>query len=489
MNETWAIKEFIQDRGQNWSEWVRAIKFDVEFKAIEEERRRIAKELHDDTLPTLARLTRNLQKVELKEKTKEIVPHLLEVNEAFRNLLAELHPVDLEELGLVDAIRNLSRRYSTQTSRSIEFNEYSDSYKISEFQQLCVYRALQLIYKMFLKSKNDMLVVSYSTSSGIISISIRCLDKRVSRKNWLFDNHHFDNFEVWCNLAGAQIKTTNDGDKNYDCDLVIAIPETIKNDHNFEESLGKLTLTRLEELDKILLSIKKEWKNAFDRDCALFKQIAVEVERKKIKSEINHLVSAKLNHILRLARSSNSKQVNSMVTRYMNGVNSSINDVIANLTPHILDEVGLLASIRTLVDRFRHATLIDTIMIYNLWFDWNNIVSIDTKFEIYRIIQEALNNVEKHSKANKTKVVVSRFSNNLIFKIEDNGLGFEKGLSQISRGLQNIKERSKAIGATVKWSEAESFDRGTLVTIEIPCLEVFQSKVPIYEISNTVQLG
>jgi signal transduction histidine kinase len=111
-DECSALNALIQDRGTQWSAHARAIKFDIEFKAIEAERRRVAKDLHDEILPALARLIRSIQGLNSNsnhsdETNSQIVENLHDTVAAFRDLLGELHPVDLEELGLVPALSNL----------------------------------------------------------------------------------------------------------------------------------------------------------------------------------------------------------------------------------------------------------------------------------------------------------------------------------------------------------------------------------------------
>src|SRR5262245_11980295 len=58
-----ALNTLIQDRGTRWSNKARAIKFDVEFRSVEQERRRVANDLHDEILPSLSRLIRSVQSI------------------------------------------------------------------------------------------------------------------------------------------------------------------------------------------------------------------------------------------------------------------------------------------------------------------------------------------------------------------------------------------------------------------------------------------
>ncbi|MCC7528082.1 MAG: hypothetical protein IT342_06150 [Candidatus Melainabacteria bacterium] len=156
------------------------------------------------------------------------------------------------------------------------------------------------------------------------------------------------------------------------------------------------------------------------------------------------------------------------VSEKMQAIANSVAAVMSELHPRLLAEAGLIPSIRTLVDRFRRASLIETIIESNLPSEQLDI-SLDAKFAIYRVTQEALNNVEKHSGATHANVSVEQNGGELIICIEDNGKGFQTPRSVLSRGLKNIKERANAIGARVSWQKAPNFESGTLVKISLEC--------------------
>ncbi len=73
-----ALSLQILERTMAWSDQARAHKYETEFKLIEQERRRVAKELHDEVLPHLSRLVRTLQSkekgIEKDAETKKVPP-------------------------------------------------------------------------------------------------------------------------------------------------------------------------------------------------------------------------------------------------------------------------------------------------------------------------------------------------------------------------------------------------------------------------------
>jgi two-component system NarL family sensor kinase len=75
--------------------------------------------------------------------------------------------------------------------------------------------------------------------------------------------------------------------------------------------------------------------------------------------------------------------------------------------------------------------------------------SAEQEGELYRIAQEALNNVIKHALADLVKVQLDAASGTFKMTIEDNGVGFDLSTAEQSggQGIRNIRERSERLGA------------------------------------------
>lgn len=96
------------------------------------------------------------------------------------------------------------------------------------------------------------------------------------------------------------------------------------------------------------------------------------------------------------------------------------------------------------------------------YIDWSAISS-DAKIHVYRIIQEALQNSNKYSKAARCCVFLLKTGDKTTIRIWDNGIGFNPEKVKQGIGLKNIKERAKALNGELKISSNP--DKGT--TIEI----------------------
>jgi signal transduction histidine kinase len=87
---------------------------------------------------------------------------------------------------------------------------------------------------------------------------------------------------------------------------------------------------------------------------------------------------------------------------------------------------------------------------------------------MFRIIQEALNNVAKHSKATELYVSISQIGDNLILEIIDNGVGFEENQKKNpdSYGLIGMKERVFLLDGELTISSKKNY--GTSVKVMMP---------------------
>jgi signal transduction histidine kinase len=75
----------------------------------------------------------------------------------------------------------------------------------------------------------------------------------------------------------------------------------------------------------------------------------------------------------------------------------------------------------------------------------------DVKLALYRITQEALNNIAKHARATRADITLKNETGNIELVITDNGRGFDPGsVPPTSLGLSIMRERANAIGAELK---------------------------------------
>ena len=99
-------------------------------------------------------------------------------------------------------------------------------------------------------------------------------------------------------------------------------------------------------------------------------------------------------------------------------------------------------------------------------------LSRETETHLYRITQEALNNIAKHAFANHVSVLLESREQNLILIIEDDGRGFDPAKLGKPResgrglGLLGMQERASLIGGDVEIESAP--DNGTTIYVRVP---------------------
>ncbi|WBX77776.1 ATP-binding protein [Tenacibaculum ovolyticum] len=89
-----------------------------------------------------------------------------------------------------------------------------------------------------------------------------------------------------------------------------------------------------------------------------------------------------------------------------------------------------------------------------------------TKANIYRIIQEALQNILKHAKAEKVTLAFSKDDQHIIIELKDNGVGFNSKKGKKGIGIKNIKSRVKKLNGSVEF--LSELSKGTSLIIKIP---------------------
>lgn len=134
-----------------------------------------------------------------------------------------------------------------------------------------------------------------------------------------------------------------------------------------------------------------------------------------------------------------------------------------NIMPNSLLRNSLADAVRAFISKIDQ----DAIKI-NLYTEGlNERINEDVEVMLYRVIQEAINNVIKHAQADTLDMTLIKEGNELTATIEDNGKGFDVGKTKDGGvGLKSIKSRVEYLKGTVEWDS--KVGRGTAVAIHIP---------------------
>ncbi|HZI54594.1 MAG TPA: PAS domain S-box protein, partial [Chitinophagaceae bacterium] len=143
----------------------------------------------------------------------------------------------------------------------------------------------------------------------------------------------------------------------------------------------------------------------------------------------------------------------------------SVRRIASELRPSLLDDLGLYAAMEWHLEEFERRSGITK----ELVIPETELELPDTlKIGIFRIFQESLTNVARHSGAKNVSVSLLQKDNQLILTIRDNGIGFEEEpmTTQKTLGLLGMKERSTMMGGQYKITSVKG--EGTTVTVIVP---------------------
>ncbi|MEO5983900.1 MAG: sensor histidine kinase, partial [Ferruginibacter sp.] len=226
--------------------------------------------------------------------------------------------------------------------------------------------------------------------------------------------------------------------------------------------------------DKIIAEEKLKTSHAELRELAVHLQNIRESERTHMAREIHDELGQQLTGLKMDISWMNKKipiedkEVKEKMKETLKLIDGTVNTVrrlATQLRPSILDDLGVVAAMEWQSEEFQKRSQIDT--------EFKSEVSAvqippELATGLFRIYQESLTNILRHSNATKVKASLTIQNEQLIFTIHDNGVGFNTGEINIKKthGLLGMNERTKIMGGSYKISSSPG--NGTLVSISVP---------------------
>ncbi|MCL4503986.1 MAG: PAS domain S-box protein, partial [Deltaproteobacteria bacterium] len=154
---------------------------------------------------------------------------------------------------------------------------------------------------------------------------------------------------------------------------------------------------------------------------------------------------------------------------------TAIDDIVDNvrrfsrdLRPGVLDDLGLMAALKHLLEDFR--------ALHNIQFsldldDVGEMLSPQAQIILYRVLQESLTNIAKYAQASQVAVRIKQENGEISFSVEDNGKGFDlaqvRSLEVTKRGLglTSMEERVRMLGGTFEISSRPGI--GTRIAFKV----------------------
>lgn len=187
---------------------------------------------------------------------------------------------------------------------------------------------------------------------------------------------------------------------------------------------------------------------------------AQEQERKRISSELHdgvgqYLSSIKfsmdnIGHNCEQTDPASSSAIRKLIPIIQEAIDE-VRRLSMDLRPSMLDDLGILATLSWFCRRYQ--TVFSHIRIETHINIKEDEVPADLKTVIYRIVQEALNNVAKHAVANLVQLCLSKSDDTIELIVQDNGQGFEmakmaRGYSEAGIGFLSMRERAELSGGS-----------------------------------------
>ena len=146
-----------------------------------------------------------------------------------------------------------------------------------------------------------------------------------------------------------------------------------------------------------------------------------------------------------------------------------VRGIAHNLRPFELDRLGLVAAVASMLETVADAT---SLHVSSDLDQIDSLLSPGAETSVYRIVQEALNNVIKHAAATEARVAIKRDGSGILINIKDNGRGITakktsaNGNQSGGFGLQGIAERARILAGSYSLNSDTS--RGTEIIVRIP---------------------
>ena len=149
------------------------------------------------------------------------------------------------------------------------------------------------------------------------------------------------------------------------------------------------------------------------------------------------------------------------------------------LHPPLLDEVGLLSALSWYVEGLTKRSGIETTLdVQPTEFPR---LAAEVETAVFRIVQEALTNVFRHSEASKVWITLTQREGTIVVAVRDDGKGIGKKIAEqqpdsVGVGIGGMKQRAKEFGGELRLTNTHP---GTLVELMVPCRSVLREPAAI----------
>lgn len=271
---------------------------------------------------------------------------------------------------------------------------------------------------------------------------IKNLGKKKHKREKLFRKRNGDQF--WVDVTTILIE--NEEGPNHYLETWVDITEAKRLRENLEFYIMQITKVQEEERKRIAQELHEETLQSLAALC-LATEAIIKSEEQDPQETIQNLRE---------------------LQKKINGVIEEVRRFSYGLRPGVLDYLGLPAALETLTDELNGKNLEAHLIVTGK----EKPLTSDVEITLFRMAQEALNNVKKYSQARKVNLNMCYSNTKVKLTVDDNGHGFclPSRLSELATqgklGLLGIKERTRLYGGT--FSIQAQPEKGTQITITLP---------------------
>ncbi|MFT3702551.1 MAG: PAS domain S-box protein [Agriterribacter sp.] len=238
-----------------------------------------------------------------------------------------------------------------------------------------------------------------------------------------------------------------------------------------------IDITSRKELEKNLREFNTKLEKEVEERTILLRELTEhlntvrETERMEIAREIHDELGQQMTvlkmDVLMIKRKlpGGDNEIDEKIDEMVDMINQTINTIrriASQLRPAVLDDMGLTAAMEWQLKDMEKRFNITTLFVHN---DIPPVLSEKTKTGMFRILQESLTNVARHSNASRVEATLTYENNKLQLTVKDNGKGFD--LDKMTRktlGILGMKERAAAMNGTYLIESTPG--KGTLIKVE-----------------------
>lgn len=234
-------------------------------------------------------------------------------------------------------------------------------------------------------------------------------------------------------------------------------------------------VTKMKKTERKLRAYSKQLKNLTEKRERVRENERIRIAR-KLHDELGQMLTV-LKMDLYLLQKETEKKISlsgseNLIKEFKDTIESidaiieSVQRISTELRPPVLDDLGLTEAIEWQLSEFRKRTGISTS--FQNYTISDSSLNDEESTAIFRIFQESLTNIIRHAKANNVDVELSERDENIILKIQDDGVGIQWDEVNHSKslGILGMRERSEFLGGKIAFIDGEV--QGTSVVLTIP---------------------